>query len=120
MLRIGTVFVELREDDVLGRNQILKPSVFVSRKHVRWERASPSRAIGEVLHPNGVAYRRHCSTQWKFLGQFEDFTLRNGDQLCLQLLRRRSRLVRRDLNLETLFTFVGDYDSDDTVDDSDP
>ena len=117
MLRIGTQLLQLDEDGLLGRRETLNDCTHVSRSHVRWETVNSSTARGIVLHENGIALRRHSSTQWTFAPRHSKFLLRNEDQICLHVFRplRRDSLLRSSLDLDCLFTFVGDYDSDETI-----
>tara|TARA_B110001452_G_scaffold238493_1_gene219023 strand:+ start:96 stop:467 length:372 start_codon:yes stop_codon:yes gene_type:complete len=122
MLRIGTVTLSVEEGSLLGRSHTLDNHPSVSRRHVRWQHVFPSYARGLVLCPNGVLHRPHNQTRWVLVGKGEHFTLRDGGQVCLRPLHRRRRVteakpvLRKDLDPLSLFTFVGDYDSDETID----
>ena len=120
MLRIGTLTLDLEEDDVLGRRQTLNDCIYVSVSHVQWTDVNASVARGVVLHENGIALRKHSSTVWRFADRHSRFVLRNEDQICLHVYRpfRRDTLLRNSLDLDCLFTFVGDYDSDETIEES--
>ena len=117
MLRIGTQALELEEDGLFGRRETLNDCTHVSRSHVQWESVTPSAARGIVLHENGIALRRHSSTQWTFAPRHSKFLLRNEDQIRPNVFRpfRRDSLLRSSLDLDCLFTFVGDYDSEETI-----
>lgn len=119
MLRVGTVTFGIEVGQHLGRAHTLRDDRLVARRHVWWKRVVPSYAEGVVLCRNGVVHRPHNETRWRLVRAGEAFTLRDGGQVCL---RRRQRggwggrpLLRNDLDLLCLFTFVGDYDSDETI-----
>ena len=116
MFRVGTHTHHIEAGETLGRLHTLASNNNVSRNHLFMQTVYPSYVEAVVMHNNGCVYRNASSTRWLFKKKNEKLHMRDGDQFCL-LFRRNTgrRVLTQDLDMDCLFTFVADYDSDETI-----